>query len=117
LIKPALFRICIDAGGGRVRSLIEVGVMELNRYPDNFFAELEQVAISPDKMLQGRLFSYGDTQRYRLGINFNHIPVNRRNARSSVITLTARCEPTAISSPRRLIVRTAKARGWIGTKH
>src|SRR6202171_2511413 len=67
--------------------LIEVGVMELNRYPENFFAEVEQAAFSPanivpgisfspDKMLQARLFSYGDTQRYRLGINFNHIPVN-----------------------------------------
>ena len=67
--------------------LIEVGMMELNRYPDNYFAEVEQAAFSPanivpgigfspDKMLQGRLFSYGDTQRYRLGINFNHIPVN-----------------------------------------
>ena len=67
--------------------LIEVGVMELNRYPDNYFAELAQAAFSlakvvpgisfsHDKMLQGRLFSYGDTQRYRLGINFNHIPVN-----------------------------------------
>jgi catalase len=67
--------------------LIEVGVMELNRWPDNFFAEIEQAAFSPanivpgigfspDKMLQGRLFSYGDTQRYRLGVNFNHIPVN-----------------------------------------
>src|SRR3546814_14433571 len=53
---------------------IEVGVMELNRYPDNYFAEVEQAAFSPanivpgisfspDKMLQGRLFSYGDTQR------------------------------------------------------
>ena len=59
----------------------------LNRYPENYFAEVEQAAFSPanivpgigfspDKMLQGRLFSYGDTQRYRLGINFNHIPVN-----------------------------------------
>jgi catalase len=67
--------------------LIEVGVIELNRYPDNFFAEVEQAAFSPanivpgigfspDKMLQGRIFSYGDTQRYRLGVNFNHIPVN-----------------------------------------
>jgi catalase len=67
--------------------LIEVGVLELNRYPDNYFAEVEQAAFSPanvvpgigfspDKMLQGRLFSYGDTQRYRLGVNFNHIPVN-----------------------------------------
>ncbi|AXC14068.1 Catalase [Acidisarcina polymorpha] len=67
--------------------LIEVGVMELNKYPENYFAEVEQAAFSPanvvpgisfspDKMLQARLFSYGDTQRYRLGVNFNHIPVN-----------------------------------------
>jgi catalase len=67
--------------------LIPVGVMELNRNPENFFAEVEQAAFSPanivpgigfspDKMLQARLFSYGDTQRYRLGVNFNHIPVN-----------------------------------------
>jgi catalase len=67
--------------------LIEVGVMELNRNPENFFAEVEQAAFSPttivpgigfspDKMLQGRLFSYGDTQRYRLGVNYAHIPVN-----------------------------------------
>jgi catalase len=67
--------------------LIEVGVMELNRNPENNFAEVEQAAFSPanvvpgigfspDKMLQARLFSYGDTQRYRLGVNFNHIPVN-----------------------------------------
>ncbi len=67
--------------------LIEVGVMELNRNPDNYFAEVEQAAFnpanivpgigfSPDKMLQGRLFSYGDTQRYRLGVNHHLIPVN-----------------------------------------
>ena len=67
--------------------LIEVGYLELNRNPDNFFADTEQAAFSPanivpgisfspDKMLQARLFSYGDAQRYRLGVNFNHIPVN-----------------------------------------
>lgn len=67
--------------------LIEVGEMELNRNPDNYFAEVEQVAFnpanvvpgisfSPDKMLQGRLFSYGDAQRYRLGVNHGQIPVN-----------------------------------------
>ncbi|WP_333967949.1 catalase [Burkholderia cepacia] len=67
--------------------LIEAGVLELNRNPGNYFAEVEQAAFSPanvvpgigfspDKMLQARLFSYGDTQRYRLGVNFNHIPVN-----------------------------------------
>ena len=68
--------------------LIEVGVMELNRNPENYFAEVEQSALnpasvvpgisfSPDKMLQGRLFSYGDTQRYRLGVNHHLIPVNK----------------------------------------
>lgn len=67
--------------------LIEVGVLELNRNPENVFAEVEQAAFSPanivpgigfspDRMLQARLFSYGDAQRYRLGVNFNHIPVN-----------------------------------------
>ncbi|MBU4292469.1 MAG: catalase [Actinobacteria bacterium] len=67
--------------------LIEVGVWELNRNPENYFAEVEQAAFnpanivpgigfSPDKMLQGRLFSYGDAQRYRLGVNHHQIPVN-----------------------------------------
>jgi catalase len=63
--------------------LIEVGFFELNRNPENFFAEVEQAAniipgigFSPDKVLQARLFAYGYTQRYRLGLNFNHIPVN-----------------------------------------
>ena len=67
--------------------LIEVGVLELNRNPENYFAEVEQAAFnpasivpgigfSPDKMLQGRLFSYGDAQRYRLGVNLHQIPVN-----------------------------------------
>jgi len=67
--------------------LIEVGTLELNRNPENYFAEVEQAAMnpanvvpgigfSPDKMLQGRLFSYGDTQRYRLGVNHSQIPVN-----------------------------------------
>ncbi|MFA5572544.1 MAG: catalase [Candidatus Bathyarchaeia archaeon] len=67
--------------------LIEVGYFELNRNPENYFAEVEQsafnpahivpgIGFSPDKMLQGRLFSYGDTQRYRLGVNHHQIPVN-----------------------------------------
>ncbi|MCU7799218.1 MAG: catalase [gamma proteobacterium symbiont of Lucinoma myriamae] len=67
--------------------LIDVGVLELNRNPDNYHAEVEQAAFnpasvvlgisfSPDKMLQGRLFSYGDAQRYRLGVNHAQIPVN-----------------------------------------
>lgn len=67
--------------------LIEVGVLELNRNPENYFADVEQAAfqpsnivpgigLSPDKLLQGRLFSYGDAQRYRLGVNHNSIPVN-----------------------------------------
>jgi len=68
--------------------LIDVGVLELNKNPENYFAEVEQAAFnpgnivpgigfSPDKMLQGRLFSYGDAQRYRLGVNHHLIPVNR----------------------------------------
>ncbi len=67
--------------------LMEVGVLELNRNPENYFAEVEQsafnpahvvpgIGFSPDKMLQGRLFSYGDAQRYRLGVNHHQIPVN-----------------------------------------
>jgi len=67
--------------------LLEVGVLELNKNPDNVFADVEQAAFSPanvvpgigfspDKMLQARLFSYGDAQRYRLGVNFNQVPVN-----------------------------------------
>lgn len=67
--------------------LIEVGRIVLNRNPENYFAEVEQLAFSPahlvpgiepspDKMLQGRLFSYADTHRHRLGVNYQKIPVN-----------------------------------------
>lgn len=71
--------------------LIPIGKMVLNRNPENYFAEVEQAAFnpanfvpgigpSPDKMLQGRLFAYGDTHRYRLGINHTQLPVNRPHA-------------------------------------
>ncbi|MCZ7525843.1 MAG: catalase [Acidimicrobiia bacterium] len=67
--------------------LIEVGRMTLTRTPDNFFADVEQAAFdpghmvpgvgpSPDRMLQARLFAYGDAHRYRLGINHTRLPVN-----------------------------------------
>ena len=67
--------------------LIEVGKLVLDRNPENYFAEVEQAAFdpgnfvpgvgpSPDKMLQGRLFAYGDAHRYRLGINHTQLPVN-----------------------------------------
>ena len=67
--------------------LIEVGVMELDRNPANYFAEIEQAAFSPsnvvpgigfspDKMLQARLFSYADAHRYRLGTHYEALPVN-----------------------------------------
>ncbi|CAL8295916.1 unnamed protein product [Boreogadus saida] len=67
--------------------LIPVGKLVLNRNPTNYFAEVEQLAFdpsnmppgvepSPDKMLQGRLFSYPDTHRHRLGANYLQIPVN-----------------------------------------
>jgi catalase len=71
--------------------LIEVGVLELSRNPENYFQDVEQAAFnpaavvpgigfSPDKMLQGRLFAYGDAQRYRLGVNHHQIPVNSPRA-------------------------------------
>ncbi|WP_409294220.1 catalase KatA [Peribacillus sp. SCS-26] len=68
--------------------LIEVGQMVLDRNPENYFAEVEQAAfspgtlipgveVSPDKMLQGRLFAYADAHRYRVGANANALPINR----------------------------------------
>ena len=68
--------------------LIEVGVMELNRNPENYFTDIEQAAFSPsnvvpgiswspDKMLQARIFSYADAHRYRLGTHYESLPVNR----------------------------------------
>jgi len=67
--------------------LIEVGILELNRNADNYFAEIEQLAFSPsnvvpgighspDKMLQARVFSYADAHRYRLGTHYEALPVN-----------------------------------------
>ena len=68
--------------------LIDVGVLELNRNPENYFAEVEQssfspsnivpgISWSPDKMLQARIFSYGDAHRYRVGTHYEMLPVNR----------------------------------------
>ncbi len=68
--------------------LVEVGILELNRNPANYFAEVEQVAFSPsnivpgigfspDKVLQSRIFSYADAHRYRLGTHYEALPVNR----------------------------------------
>jgi len=68
--------------------LIEVGTMELNRNPANYHAEIEQAAFSPsafvpgigpspDKMLQARLMSYADAHRYRVGTNYQQLPVNK----------------------------------------
>jgi catalase len=71
--------------------LIEVGVLELNRNPANYFADIEQAAFSPAnvppgisfspcKMLQARLFAYPDAHRYRLGVNYERLPVNAPKA-------------------------------------
>ena len=68
--------------------LIELGVMELNRNPDNYFAEVEQsafspsnivpgIGFSPDKVLQARILSYPDAQRYRVGTHYADLPVNK----------------------------------------
>lgn len=68
--------------------LIEVGILELNRNPDHYFAEVEQssfspsnivpgIGFSPDKVLQARLFAYADAHRYRVGTHYEALPVNR----------------------------------------
>ncbi len=68
--------------------LIDVGIIELNQIPDNYFRDVEQAAFapanvvdgigySPDKVLQARLLSYPDAHRYRLGVNYEQIPVNK----------------------------------------
>ncbi|XP_075694121.1 catalase-like [Rhinoderma darwinii] len=105
--------------------LIPVGKLVLNRNPNNYFAEVEQIAFdpsnlppgiepSPDKMLQGRLFSYPDTHRHRLGANYLHLPVNcpRRSIHVSnyqqdgpMCLFSAPCNapnyyPNSFSSPR-----------------
>jgi catalase len=68
--------------------VIDVGILELNRHPENYFAEVEQsafspsnivpgIGFSPDKMLQARIFSYADAHRYRIGTHYEMLPVNR----------------------------------------
>jgi catalase len=68
--------------------LIDVGILELNEIPENYFRDVEQSAFAPahvvngigysyDKVLQGRILSYPDAQRYRLGVNYESIPVNK----------------------------------------
>ncbi len=68
--------------------LMDVGIIELNKIPDNYFQDVEQAAFapsnvvdgigfSPDKMLQGRLLAYPDAHRYRIGVNFESLPVNK----------------------------------------
>ncbi|MHB1660847.1 MAG: catalase, partial [bacterium] len=66
----------------------DVGILELNRNPENYFAEVEQAAFepgnmprglgaSPDKVLQARLLSYADAHRYRIGVNYAALPINK----------------------------------------
>jgi len=74
--------------------LVKVGTMTLNRNPENFFAEIEQAAFepsavvpgigfSPDKMLLGRVFAYSDTHRYRIGANYQQLPVNKHRVENA----------------------------------
>jgi catalase len=71
--------------------MMDVGELELNRNPENYFAEVEQsafspsnivpgIGFSPDKMLQARIFSYADAHRYRIGTHYEMLPVNRPKA-------------------------------------
>ncbi|MDQ6686726.1 MAG: catalase, partial [Actinomycetota bacterium] len=74
--------------------LVKVGTMTLNKNPENFFAQIEQAAFepnalvpgigfSPDKMLLGRAFAYSDTHRYRIGPNYQQLPVNRHRVENA----------------------------------
>jgi len=100
--------------------LIEVGELVLNRNPENYFAEVEQsgftpahivpgIGFSPDKFLQGRLFAYGDAQRYRLGVSYNQIPVNKPhcmvndNSRDSFMGRMATMVAIGVTRPTTLI--------------
>ena len=83
--------------------LIDVGILELNRNPENYFAEVEQsafspsnivpgIGFSPDKMLQARIFSYADAHRYRIGTHYESLPVNRPQVPVRTLSrATARC--------------------------
>ena len=97
--------------------LIDVGILELNRNPENYFAEVEQAAFnpasvvpgisfSPDKMLQGRLFAYADAARYRLGVNSDTIPVNKPiYVLFIIIIVTVICELMEIMALRLIMNR------------
>jgi catalase len=103
--------------------LIPFGRLVLNHNPENYFAEVEQAAFapsnvvpgvefSPDKMLQGRIFAYADTHRYRIGTNYAHLPINRPLAqadnyqRDGAMSFTtnggdsANYEPNSVNGPK-----------------
>ena len=103
--------------------LIEAGLLELNRNPENYFAEIEQAAFSPsnivpgigfspDKMLQARIFSYPDAHRHRLGTHYEALPVNAPKCPCTTTTRMGRCASspttqtqTRITNPTRLTGR------------
>jgi catalase len=96
--------------------LIAVGILELNRNPENYFAEVEQAALSPanivpgvshspDKMLQARIFSYADAHRYRVGVNADQLSVNKPRCpvrtyhADGIMRLTGNPNPDAYYEP------------------
>ncbi len=90
--------------------LIEVGRMTLDRNPADYHTEIEQaafepnnlvpgIALSPDKMLLARGFSYSDAHRARLGVNYKQIPVNRPGCRCTATARTAPCASVNVSDP------------------
>lgn len=100
--------------------LIEIGTWTLNRNPRNFFAEIEQAAfapsnivpgigLSPDKMLLGRVFSYADAHRYRLGANHAQLPVNAPRNEVNSYSRTAPCGTRSTTRAPRCMRRTASA--------
>jgi len=102
--------------------LITVGTMTLNRNPENFFAQIEQAAfspgntvpgigLSPDKMLLGRSFGYGDAQRNRIGTNFHQLPVNRPKVEVDTYMFDGQMNFTQ-SDARPVYAPNSEGRGW-----
>jgi catalase len=115
--------------------LIKVGEFQLNRNPENYFAQIEQaafepsnlvpgIAASPDKMLLARIFSYADAHRYRIGTNYNELPVNRPQVEVNSYSKEGHMRhffqngetpvyaPNSFGGPRADAIRAAESPGW-----
>lgn len=115
--------------------LIKVGKMTLTRNPENYFAQIEQASFepsnfvpgidaSPDKMLLARIFSYADAHRYRIGVNYQQLPVNAPKAQVNSYAKDGNMRfgfapasqpvyaPNSFGGPHADPTRAAESRGW-----